>query len=560
MRFSRIAIALAVLALGVVLAVLIARGDDDEKSSTTTQATVPTVPTEPADPFPTEQAFAEPPVIRTEDGPVELIARNGTIRMSGVDVGDAQSYVPADAADGPPPGLLGPTLHVKPGEELDLTLVNELQVIPAIKKFSDDTCGGADKPDDETHEHNPADSPDSGPQYTNFHFHGLHVTPTTRKLPDGATVYGDNVLLNLPKGRSHFEFKVPADHEQGTYWYHAHRHGCTDDQVARGLAGLLVIGDSRTELPERFRDVETRSLALKDVQVEKRGSGYAIPADHGLANPTHRTVNGQLNPELKIRPGETQLWRLANTSAGVWYEVALVDPANGDAQDELFVVAEDGNTLERALVKKAVRLGPGQRADVLVRGPESGSRVLKTLQFNQGHVVFPEDVLASLTVGGKPAKPIDEPGTLKPLAPFPRDRGVDRTFVFDFAPAPSPDPNAFASINGKAFDPDPDSAPIADPQLNTTEKWTFLNNTDEWHPIHIHQDDFKVVSIDGKPVDPNGQQDVVALPPKVGDKQGEAVIEMPFEDFDGKFVIHCHILGHEDGGMMGRIDLAPAAP
>ena len=82
------------------------------------------------------------------------------------------------------------------------------------------------------------------PQPTNLHFHGLHVTPRNRKV-GGITYYGDNVLVCLREGRSHIRFRIPDDHDQGTFWYHAHLDGLTDDQVFRGLAGMLIVGDSR---------------------------------------------------------------------------------------------------------------------------------------------------------------------------------------------------------------------------------------------------------------------------------------------------------------------------
>jgi suppressor of ftsI len=559
MTARRIAAVLAVLVLGVLSGLAVAGCDDeeDDKPGSTTgatsaggAATEPTVEAEPPAPFEPNLPFEEPPVIRTQDGPVELVARNGKIEIGSVEVDGAQSYLPAaDAKRGAVPGLLGPTLHMEPGQELELTLDNQLEVIPAIKGHSVSTCGGADRPDDPAH--HGADEPDSGPQYTNLHFHGLHVTPTTRKH-DGVEVFGDNVLLNLPKGKARFRFKIPKSHEQGTFWYHAHRHGCTDDQVYRGLAGLLIIGDSRKTLPERFHDVPVRSLALKDIQLDPNADKPTIPANHGSGNPTHRTVNGLVNPTMRMRPRETQLWRLANTSSAVWYEVALVDKEQGGTQQEFTVVAQDGNTLEEAQRETSVVLGPGMRADILVRGPDSGTHYLKTLPFDQGGVVFGEDFLATVEVGGRPADEIDDAGALRPLPPFPSKRGEPQRLVFSFEPG--------ASINGKVFDPDPNSAPIVQGELGTTSTWTLLNDTTEWHPIHIHQDDFRVTSIGGKPYDDHGQQDVVPLPPKVGDKMGEVVIEMPYEDFDGKFVVHCHILDHEDGGMMGRVDVSPPAP
>ena len=183
------------------------------------------------------------------------------------------------------------------------------------------------------------------------------------------------MLVHLPNGTSRFSFRIPSTHDQGTFWYHAHLHECTMDQVYRGLAGLLLIGDARENLPRRFRSIRTRSMALKDVQLEKRkgGDGWQIPVNNGATNPTHRTVNGLVNPTVDIRPGETQMWRLANVSGAVWYRVALVDEASDDARDTLTVVAQDGNTLRRPVRKTSLLIPPGARYDVLVRGPAAAS-------------------------------------------------------------------------------------------------------------------------------------------------------------------------------------------
>ena len=116
-------------------------------------------------------------------------------------------------------------------------------------------------------------------QQTNFHFHRFHVTPRNRKV-GGITYYGDNVLVCLGKGKSHIRFRIPRGHDQGTFWYHAHLHGLTDDQVFRGLAGMIIVGDARRYLPTRFARVRQQILSFKDIQVTMSGANEAIPTDH----------------------------------------------------------------------------------------------------------------------------------------------------------------------------------------------------------------------------------------------------------------------------------------
>ena len=491
-----------------------------------------------AAPFTTGMAFEQPPVVRSRDGRLRatLVARNGRVAISGVNVAETQTYAARGADGSTRRGFLGPTLRVRPGDRIELTLDSRLTV--------PEGAIGANCPATGTHEHGRRAQPGTA-QLTNLHFHGLHVTPRER------SPYGDSVLVELPNGKSRFRLRIPRNHDRGTFWYHAHLHMCTDDQVFRGLAGLLLVGDSRRDLPRRFRQVRTRSLALKDVQVSSPDSvRWQIADSHDWANATHRTVNGLVDPAIGIRPGETQLWRLANVSSAVWYDVALVDGSSG-ATDPLTVVAQDGNSLRRAVRRRSLVIPPGRRFDVLVRGPASGERVLKTLAFDQGRLTFPEDTLATVRVGGAPAPAIAAPRRLAADAQqFPRRRGPTRRFTFDTY-FPSSGPPMFL-INDMVFDAD---VPDATPVLGTTERWIIYNKSSESHPFHIHQDDFRVVDAGGGVPSLPGDQDVVPLPPGTPEKPSRVVIDMPFTDYSGNFVFHCHILDHEDGGMMSRVEV-----
>jgi suppressor of ftsI len=533
-------IAALVLVAGVAVAVALVQDPGEKKPKSNLVAVLG------PDPFTTGSPFKEPPVVESRNGNLkaEITAANGTLKVSGVDVAGGQAYAarsPSGVAG--PAQMLGPTLHAEPGGTISIAFDNKLTVPDGMQSPEDCAAGGS-------HEEHGSSAPDAAkPQVTNFHFHGLRVTPKTRELR-GVKVYGDNVLVDLPPGRSHIEFPIPEDHEQGTFWYHAHRHGCTDDQVSRGLAGLLFIGDSRRDLPARYAKVRTRDLMLQDIQVvdNPKGSGknWGIDPAHFWGNPTHRMVNGQLNPSLDIAPGETQLWRIANGSAGVWFNVSLVDENDNPAG--FTTVAQDGNTLEFSKEEAAHLLAPGNRIDILVTGAGSGKRMLKTIPFDQGNVTFPEDVLATVNAKGAPAVPIEAPGKLAPPPTLEPARGPDRQFTFNLVFKPS----FGATINGQLFSLD--QPPQATPTVNTTETWTVLNTSGEAHPFHIHQGDFVVKSVNGEPVDNLGQQDVVELPPMQGTTPGKVVFEMSFEE-EGEFVFHCHILDHEDAGMMARVSV-----
>ena len=544
MRLRRLLLILVALAAVVVATVYITKDDDAENAAEQAKkaAAESTVAAVGPAPFRAGMAFREPPSLRSRNRRLRgtIVAKNGTIRVSGIKVDNTQSY----GIDGQPRGLLGPTLRVQPGDLVDLVLDNRL-VTPAHLPKATDAEPAQPIAHGECHDTmiKPGD-----PQPTNLHFHGFHVTPRNRKVGK-VTYYGDNVLACLRRGRSRIRFRIPRTHDQGTFWYHAHLHGVTDDQVFRGLAGMIVVGDSRRYLPTRFEHVRTRLLSLKDIQVTK-DDRPAIPTDHDWANPTHRTVNGLVNPRMTMRPGETQLWRVGNSSSAVWYRVAFMD---GERRDAFTVVSTDGNPLVLPQRKTQVVLAPGNRVDILVRAPRSGTRVLKTLPFDQGRLIFGEDVLATVRVAGRPAADLAAPGRRGRLPEFPTRRGPERIWTFStYFP---PKQNGQFLINGKQFN---NRRVDARPRLGTTERWVLQNTSSEWHPIHIHQDDYRVISVNGRRMDVRSDQDVVPLPPiDAKGVPGRVVIDMPFQRYWGNFVMHCHILDHEDAGMMARIDVRP---
>ena len=239
-----------VLGLGVGVGFLIGGGEEVALPQST-------VTVDPPDPFTTGLPFSEPPAVRSANKRLKatLIARNSTSQVSGVEVEGTQSYTAKWRGGVTESGFLGPTLRVRPGDTVELTLDNRLKVPDGPKALN---CA-------ETGEHHEAGHARQGkpgdPELTNVHFHGLHVTPRER------SPYGDTVLVHLPNGKSRIRFKIRRNHDKGTFWYHAHLHQCTDDEVTRGLAGLLLVGDSRKDLPKRLRRIKTRSLALKDIQV-----------------------------------------------------------------------------------------------------------------------------------------------------------------------------------------------------------------------------------------------------------------------------------------------------
>ncbi len=390
--------------------------------------------------------------------------------------------------------FMGPTMLVDPGDTIEFTLTNSLT------------------------------------EDTNFHTHGLHTSPITTS---------DNVLRVMPGGTDNkVEIKIPEKVAPGTYWYHAHLHGLTEEQVFGGLSGAIVISGLTERLPQDLQSIPDHLIALKDVQLK----GNAIVSQNIDSNaPTTRLVNAQVNPVISAQPGCTQLLRLGNFSADIWYKIKL-DGA------KFHVVAEDANLVTKVEGHEELLLPPAKRFDVLVRWEDAGSYKLSTLAYTTGKTGddYPERVLATFKVAGETVAPVAMPTTMGEL---PNDQAptmqadtvaARRTMVF------SEDNKAGTFfINGKAFT---DGAPDVTVKLGTTEEWTIKNTTQEEHPFHIHVNDFQIMSINGKSNDALSLQDTVKLP--IG---GEVVIRMRFLDYVGKYVFHCHILAHEDAGMMATV-------
>ena len=188
-------------------------------------------------------------------------------------------------------------------------------------------------------------------------------------------------------------------------------------------------------------------------------------------------------------------------------------------------------------------LPSGKRYDVLVQGGDSGSIPLVSLPYFQGCVVCPEVTLATLASSGEAVDALPLPKRLVPrsdLGAASVDR--ERTLVFS-----SNDEAGTYLINDRPFDPDRVDQTV---RLGSVEEWTLRNEDPDEHPFHIHVNDFEVMSVNGKPYDAPGRQDTVILP-----GNGEVVIRIPFDDFPGKFVYHCHIMFHGDGGMMGVVEV-----
>ncbi len=370
---------------------------------------------------------------------------------------------------------------------------------------------------------------------TNLHVHGMHVSP---KSPS------DNVLLNIRPGEDYrYRYEIPADHPSGLFWYHPHRHEYTDQQVGAGQAGMIIVRGGLDDVPG-VGDLRERLLVFQNIEVK---DGAATSSQY--QTPEHRliTINGQVQPRIDLRPGETQRWRIANASSERFLSL---EPMGGV---ELRRLAIDGNTLDRPQRITRIWLSPGQRVEVLVRaGAEPGSFALVQQRFNQRPTPYgkqPRVTVATIRIAGAAQAPRPFPRVLREtpqrdlMAP---GTEVVRTRRVVFTQAP---PKFF--VNNKRFmDHDGHAmGAVFDVKVGTVEEWTIENKSPEWHNFHIHVNDFQVVARNGERVPGQPQWfDSIAIRP------GHSVtLRLPFDDFDGTWVFHCHVLVHEDHGMMALV-------
>jgi FtsP/CotA-like multicopper oxidase with cupredoxin domain len=486
-----------------------------------------------------------------------------------------------------PDGSQSPTLRLHPGDTLILHLKNELGAVVAPahnkrKAHSDPCASGA-----------------MSPLSTNLHFHGLTVP---------AVCHQDDVLkTSIQPDDPAFEyaFRIPADEPPGLYWYHPHIHGFSSKQVQGGASGALIIeGLERATpdvagLPERvlvIRDqdllnptappaksepVVPKMLIDRDGDAANNGTGFGKPAKDLSVNFVPVPYPDYQPATIQMKPGERQLWRVLNASAITYLNLALLFQRS---PQQVGIVAIDGSPLARGPQGSApiawvdhVGLPPGARAEFIVNGPPAGLPALfvtRTVDTGQGGENDPNRPLAY--VRAMPDAP--EPSSSLPPShgPLPNPTApwlgtvtpvrVRKLYFSEHLENPS-DPNSatifYLTVDGQtpaAFDPSRTEPNIVVRQ-GDVEDWIIENRSNELHAFHIHQLHFLLLDWSGVPVNESFLRDTVNVPYYTGRSlQYPSVrLRMDFRDPNtvGTFVYHCHLLEHEDGGMMGLIRVDP---
>lgn len=478
-----------------------------------------------------------------------------------------------------------PTLRVNVGDRLRVRVINQLPPNP---------------PSTEPTRHL------RYPNSTNLHMHGIHATPGMVS----AGVYGDWVMddpaLGIQPGQTRqHEYTIGSDHPPGICWYHPHLHGSSAMQVGSGMAGALVIRGEIDRVPEIAAAVE-RVFMFQAPISDAAGTleSFAQVADRPATEPPF-LVNGVRRPRLVMRRGEVQNWRFVNAAIFNFLNLSL----DGHA---LHVYGHDGNPRRTLLAvgpggAEGLVLAPGNRASVLVQAGAPGTYLLRTLRFQMGNAaaVLAEDVLAEVVVVEEPrpmalpAGPLPVPASLAPITDheLASAGGLQRhivlraVFNLNGDPITAPPANAVvhpgselddwtyqtadttvadkvfaigAASGGASTQPAmPDEyIPYQSSRalkqtvaLDSVEEWTVFNMNNIRHPFHIHINPIEVVKINGLPIEPYWC-DTVALPPNGSPAFPTSVtFRTRFRDFRGSFVMHCHMLAHEDLGMMQMVEI-----
>lgn len=457
-----------------------------------------------------EAPLIEPAVRRSANGVLQTSLRCSYAYR---EVGGVRLYLRSYEGGSP-----GPTLRLKPGDTLKVRLTNDFP--PNRDVMPMDISN--------PHQFN----------NTNFHFHGSHASPAG---------IADNVMRSMAPGESYdIEIELPKDHTKGTYWYHPHHHGSADVQMSSGMVGAIVVEGDFAEVPE-IANARERMLILQQLVYDSRGMIENFETLFPETATRFLTVNGQRRPTITMRPGEVQRWRILNAA---YQDDMLLELE----KHELHAVAYDGIQLGAMETLRTHLIAPGQRADLLIQAGAPGTYELRALPYDQGHA-SPVGPLARLAVSG-------EPMTMKLPAALPKapletigesEITGSRKLIFSGV-APEADAAGHWQefsflIDGKKFDPRRIDHRV---KLGAVEEWTIENtHTHDDHVFHIHTNPFQITKVNGKPLAVPQWRDTAI----VERKGGSLTFRSRFLDYTGVYMLHCHMMNHEEMGMMQTVEV-----
>ena len=416
------------------------------------------------------------------------------------------------------------------------------------------------------------------------------------------------MMTSVQPGDAPFEyrFRIPDDEPPGLYWYHPHIHGFSKQQLLGGASGALIVeGIERAKkavagLPERVLIIRDQDLVNPNAPPDKseptvpkfmidrdgdaanNGTGFGKPAKDLSINYVPVPYPDYTPATIEMRPGERQLWRVLNASAITYLNLEVLF---NHSRQQIGLVAMDGvpmghddPTGEGVNWQTHIALPPGARVEFIVTGPaegEPGLLVTRTVDTGPGGENDTNRMLAKIVASPNAPEPRSKlQGSPDPLPPS------NTAWLGDVAPLvvrhlyfseklvnpddPTSAVEFYLTVDGqepKMFDMNSEMPNIV-AQQGTVEDWIIENRSSELHAFHIHQLHFLLLDYLGKPVHEDFLRDTVNVPYFNGRTLSypSVRLRMDFRDPNivGTFVYHCHLLEHEDKGMMGSIRVEPA--
>lgn len=390
---------------------------------------------------------------------------------------------------------------------------------------------------------------------TTIHWHGLHVAPQN----DG----GPHTYIE-PNTTWSPSFTIMD--KAATYWYHPHLHKKTNEHVSKGIAGLLIVRDAEEMALNLPRDygVDDFPLVLqtKDFDANKQ---IVVHSN----NDETQMVNATINPYLEV-PSQVVRFRVLNGSSMRVFNLGLSNGAS------FYQIASDGGLLSTPFSTTRVMLAPGERAELLIDFSGMNGQTVDLNSFaselpngmygaatpgmmsmlslngyNPNPLNGTDFKLLQFNIGTQTASPVTSiPTSLVTVTPIPEANAVKtRSFVMQPAQMGQNQLNGNFLINGASMDMSVINETV---YLNDTEIWEIRNQSGISHPFHIHDVQFYILDRNGvaPPINEQGRKDVVFVKP-----QETVRFISVFEDFANDeipYMYHCHLLTHEDEGMMGQ--------
>ena len=470
-------------------------------------------------------------------------------------------------------GYEAPTLRVYPGDQLiihfhsDLptTTATSTSAMPAMVMKPDATATTSD-----------CSATTVTSTSTNLHFHGLNVAPVCHQ---------DDVIHTIIPPSTEFDYtvQIPSNEPSGMYWYHPHPHGFSQNQVLGGATGIIIV-EGIQNFNSAVAGLPERVLVIRDQKVVNSGS--TAPGNDLSVNYVPVTYPSYVPAVLQTPPSTKEFWRVANTSANSLIDLYL---NYNNIPQNLEIVAVDGVPVTDGSgnptidSQQSIVLAPGARVEFIVTTPKVGvTAQLYAHSWNNGPDGDSDpgrtlvNVVSSTSTsdGSLPvtsATPVAKIPDVTQSLPTLRFKAlntaaatVQRSLYFSVKSDFSQFYITVAGQTPAVYNMD--GPPNIVVNSGTVEQWTISNESELDHAFHIHQIHFRTLAINGTPVTDYTERDTVNIPHWTGSGAYPSVtLLMDFTDPNivGTFVYHCHILSHEDLGMMGSIQVvAPtsAAP